>query len=250
MEKVLITGCSRGFGYEMALLLAQNDFIVTASTRHVDFQFPDSIKHQYLDVLDLPSEIDDFDIVIFNAGVLDAGLAENISSESIEKMLQTNVESVMKLSQLVIPKMKEKQKGKLIFISSQAARRPLPNLSVYNATKAAIEGYAKSLYLELAPFNIEVFLVEPSFYKTSLWNNISESQDDYSQFLNYFSKKFQKDKDMKEVTFQILKICQGKVKRLHIHFSILDKIILFFSPLMYTKIGKTAIKRAYFNFRK
>ena len=184
MEKVLITGCSSGFGLKTTLLLAKHNFKVIATTRHKDFQFDHpNITHQYLDMKDLPTSIDDYDIVIFNAGVLDAGLAEHICDASIDEMMEVNVSSIMKLSKLIIPKMKEKKKGKLIFISSMAAIRPFPNLSVYNASKAAIDAYAKSLYLELAPFNIEVFLVEPGFYQTSLWDDVKKNTDEYEQIL-------------------------------------------------------------------
>jgi len=251
MEKVLITGCSSGFGYQTALLLGENNFQVTATTRHHDFKFQHpNISHEYLDMLEVPNQIeDDYDIVIFNAGILDAGLAEHIEDTSIEEIMNVNVMGIMKLCKRIIPKMKQKRKGKLIFISSMAARRPLPNLSVYNASKAAIEAYAKTLYLELSPFDIEVYLIEPGFYKTSLWDDVKESCDEYEIKLKNFGLKSQKNRDMKEVSFQILKICKGKYKRLHSTFSHLDPIILAFRPLIYTKIGKIAFKTALFNFQ-
>ena len=80
MEKVLITGCSSGFGYQTALLLAKHNFQVTATTRsqHAIFDYP-NIQHLSLDLRHLPEIKEDYDIVIFNAGVLDAGLSEYMS---------------------------------------------------------------------------------------------------------------------------------------------------------------------------
>lgn len=250
MEKVLITGCSSGFGLKTALVLAEYHFEVVATTRHSNFSFNHpNITHQYLDMKNLPEEMDDYDIVIFNAGVLDAGLAENIANSSIDEMMEVNVASIMKLSKLIIPKMKEKNKGKLIFISSMAAIRPLPNLSVYNASKAAIEAYAKSLYLELAPFNIEVYLVEPGFYNTSLWDNVKENTDKYAQILNDLGKNGQKSRDVEEVTFQILKICEGKSKSLHHPTTLTNRLMFICKPFIYTKIGKTLFKSIIFKFQ-
>ena len=64
MEKVLISGCSSGFGYQTALLLDQNNFDVTATTRKQDFVFENTtIKHLYLDMTNLPESFEDYDIV-------------------------------------------------------------------------------------------------------------------------------------------------------------------------------------------
>lgn len=251
MEKVLITGCSSGFGYQTALLLADHGFDVTATTRNPNFDFRHpNITSMNLDVCDLPERMEDYDIVVFNAGVLDCGLAEYMDDKSIDHMISVNVASVMKLCGKVIPSMKQKGKGKLIFMSSMAALRPLPNLSVYNATKAAIDAYAKSLYLELAPFHIDVYLIEPSFYKTNLWDNVKASQDEYEEILKKFGEKNQNHRDMKEVTFQILKICEGKKKALHHTFSLKDKLVVACKPLIYSKIGKTVYQWAIFKFQK
>ena len=64
MEKVLITGCSSGFGYQTALLLDKNKFDVTATTRRQGFVFENTtIKHLYLDMQHLPESFEDYDIV-------------------------------------------------------------------------------------------------------------------------------------------------------------------------------------------
>lgn len=250
MEKVLITGCSSGFGYQTALLLEKNNFAVTATTRSIDSPFRNSnIQHLQLDLLKLPERIDDYDIVVFNAGVLDAGLSENMSESSIDEMIDVNLKANVKLCNLIIPQMKQKKKGKLIFVSSMAARRPLPYLSIYNASKAGLQAYVESLYLELAPYNIDVFLIEPGYYKTALWDDVKVCQDEYEKKLKNFVNKKRNLRDVKEVSFQILKICEGKKDGLHHHFSVFDRLILLCKPILYTKIGKKLYKWVLFGFQ-
>ena len=250
MEKVLITGCSSGFGYQTALLLDKNKFDVTATTRRQGFVFENTtIKHLYLDMQHLPESFEDYDIVIFNAGILDAGLAELMEDKKIDEMMEVNVTSIMKMCKNIIPAMKAKKKGKLIFISSMAARRPLPNLAVYNASKAAIEAYAKSLYLELSYYGIDVYLIEPGYYPTSLWDDVKENTDEYSKILNSFGKNKKKFRDVKEVSFQILKICEGKYHSLHSTFGITNKLVVLCKPFIYTKMGKSIYKSILFKFQ-
>lgn len=239
MEKVLITGCSSGFGRQTALLLGENGYHVTATTRDRVHTFGnENVHHMYLDMRDLPKSFDDYDITIFNAGILDAGLAENMSDETIEQILEVNVISIMKMAKMIIKRMKGKRKGKLIFISSMASKRPLPNLSIYNASKAAIEAYAKSLYLELAPYHIEVYLISPGFYKTSLWDKVKESKDSYEQALNRFALNNKSNRDISEISTRILDICNGKYQRFDSVFSLKEKIVVYFRNIIYTKTAK------------
>ena len=239
MENVLITGCSSGFGKATALLLADHGFQVVATTRNKSYSFETpNIQHLYLDMRNIPKSLDDFDVVIFNAGVLDASLIENMDDVSIEEIMEVNVTSIIKMSKMVIPQMKQNRKGKLIFISSMASKRPLPYLSVYNASKSAIEAYAKSLYLELAPYGIEVFILSPGFYKTSLWDKVKKSNDPYEQALNNFSQKNQSNRDVSEIAYRILDICNNKYHRFDSVFSLKDRLVISVSHLIYTRLGK------------
>lgn len=251
MEKVLITGCSSGFGLETALLLAQEGFEVIATIRPSSSQtalkqalFEKKLTNlhiEYLDVLDalyhpqvleaLEKKYQGFDIVICNAGILYAHEVENYQIEEIIQLVQTNLTAVMAMISKLVKRMKEQGCGKIIFLSSLAARRPLPYLSCYNATKTGIEGFAKSLYLELASDHIQVYLVEPGFYQTKLWHRQAE-------VCKKISQKKMKTRDVKEVSFQILKICLGKTKRFHHVFGLFSKIQCLCKPLIYTKMGK------------
>lgn len=255
MASVLITGAASGFGLDSAILLAKNGFEVVASVRltsdltalkkaselsnlHIEYlDVNDVIEDENL-VLSLAKKYGGFDVVICNAGILSAGLADGLAMEKTEAMVRTNLIAQIAIVHALLPQMKERKQGKIIFISSLAARRPLPFLSSYNATKAGIEGYAKSLYLELAIHGIEVFLIEPGFYQTHLWDEKNVYQDPEAEKLNKMSLSSTSPRDRKEVSFQILKIALGKEKRFHLHFGLFSRLQILVSPLIYTGIGK------------
>lgn len=259
MEKVLITGCSQGLGLCTCIALARHGFEVVATVRKSSdttllreeiqkYHLEKNIQIAYLELNDLLKETkslqgiidayDGFDIAIFNAGMLMPGLLENMSNEVIRNEIDTNLTSQMILAREIIKSMKAKGKGKMIFMSSLAARRSLPYLSVYGASKHGIEGLAEALYLELAPYHIEVYLIEPGFYPTGLWSHYQRGLDDYSKKLDKFSTSDKKFRDAKEVTFQILKICQNKKKRFRTVFGMSGFLQCLCKPFIYTKIGK------------
>lgn len=252
MAQVLITGCSGGIGLALAQTLAQNGFQVVATVRPGSNlqelkacceRYP-ALCWDYLDVLDalyhrqlidaLWDKYNGFDILICNAGILYSGAVDALDNEKILHLMQTNLSSVIALSSAFVRRMKENGQGKLIYISSLAARRPLPNLSLYNASKAGLNGFAESLYLELAPYGIEVFLVEPGWLKTKLWRRY-ESQTENNEKFFFFTPRPIK---MEEVTFQILKICQNQANRLHRTFGWWAKIQTICKPFIYTRIGQ------------
>lgn len=262
MEKVLVTGCSSGFGFDTVITLALHGFEVIATVRpssHIEklsftikeLNLESKIHVEYLDMLEicqqqvqkLIHQYQGFDIVVFNAGVLRAGLTEEIALDEMQKMIETNLTSQIALASMLMPMMKEKQHGKMIFVSSLAASRPLPYLSSYNASKAGLLAYAKSLYLELAPYHIDVHLLEPGFYPTRLWDQKITCQDEYSKKLKRMSMSFKPKRDKKEVSLQILKICENDKKRFFYTFGFLNGLQLFFSPILYTKLGRVAYQK-------
>lgn len=266
MATVLITGAASGFGLDSAILLAKNGFEVVATVRQTsdltDLNKESHLSHLHIEYLDVNDVINDeglvlnlakkyggFDIVICNAGILSAGLADGLAMAKTEAMIQTNLTSQIALVHALLPQMKARKQGKIIFVSSLAARRPLPFLSSYNATKAGLEGYAKSLYLEFAIHGIEVFLVEPGFYQTHLWDEKIDDQDSETKKLKKMSISATNLRDRKEVSFQILKIASGKEKRFHSHFGLLSNLQILLSPLIYTKIGKKVYSWYFFRMK-
>lgn len=260
MAKVLITGAGGGIGLMTTELLASQGYEVVATVRPSSDMTQikalskkyATLTIEYFDVLDalyypkILKDLEDrhngFDIVVMNAGVLYGGLIEKMTSAQIMTTVQTNLSACIAITSTLVEGMKERGQGKLIFISSLAASRPLPYLSVYNASKAGLEGLAKSLYLELAPSHIDVYLVEPGFYQTNLWRHDGDCQDQETQEVKKLAYFMTKPRDVKEVTFQILKICEGKSKRFHHTFGHYAKFQCLCKPFIYTKCGKTLYK--------
>ena len=259
MGKVLITGCSQGFGLNTSIALARNGFEVCATVRKSSdieklheaikiYHLEKNLKIEYLELMDLLQDTTSietiiaryggFDIVIVNAGMLIQGLQEKMTLENIKKEIDIDLTSNLILTREVVKTMKQQGHGKIVFMSSLSGRRGLPYLSIYSAAKYGMEGLAESLYLELAPYHVDVYLVEPGIYPTKLWSHYQPELDEYSRKLDNFSTFTKKSRDEKEVTFQILKICQNKKKRFHTVFGFSGFIQCLCKPFIYTKIGK------------
>ncbi|HEV7642396.1 MAG TPA: SDR family oxidoreductase [Pyrinomonadaceae bacterium] len=182
-KTVLITGCSSGFGKATAeFFLAQNwNVIATMRTPPKNFGeiFGDSdrVLVTRLDVTDpdsisraIDSGIEKFgriDAVVNNAGIGLLSAMEATPDSTIREVFETNVFGVMAVVQKVIPYMREQRSGTIINVTSNTALTPMPLVSVYAASKTAIEGFSESLAYELSLFNIRVKLVEPGFAPTT-----------------------------------------------------------------------------------
>ena len=101
------------------------------------------------------------DALVNAAGILVMGPAEQTTLLEYREVMDTNFFGAVRVSQAVLPLMREKGAGKLVFLSSVNGLLPTPYQSAYTASKHALEGYAECLMMEAKPFNIQVMLVEP-----------------------------------------------------------------------------------------
>ncbi len=180
-EVVLITGASRGIGAKTADLLANEGYTVYAGMRKID---PNKITSQenlnpiLLDVTDDQSvklaiqkileREGRIDVLVNNAGVEIYGSMENVTIEEAKQLFDVNFFGAMRVTQAVLPIMRDQNQGKIIQISSRSGFRPLPSLSVYAASKFALEGLSETMAALLKPWNISVTLVEPGPVNTEL----------------------------------------------------------------------------------
>ena len=166
-------------GKATAKLLARNNFIVYAGTRHVqnlqelnqENIFPiklDITNQQSIQaVIDLIcSKHKTIDILINNAGYGLVSTVEDVTEDEMYKQFNVNVFGVLRVSKAVIPIMRKNKDGIIINISSFLGKIGLPLLTLYNSSKYAVEGITDSLRYELKDFNIRVHSIMPGFFDT------------------------------------------------------------------------------------
>jgi len=115
------------------------------------------------------------DALVNNAGYGQRGPIELVPVEAIRQNFETNFFSLIALTQLVIPIMREQRSGRIVNISSVAGRIARPLSSVYDATKHALEAVSDGLRGELAPFGIKVVIIEPGFILTEFLGVANEN---------------------------------------------------------------------------
>lgn len=124
------------------------------------------------------SGMDEFgriDILVTNVGGPPAGFFENLSRESWESATNLLLTSVLDLTRMVLPQMKERQWGRILNITSIASKQPVDNLILSNSLRAAVTGFAKTLANEVAPFGITVNNILPGYTRTERVVQLAET---------------------------------------------------------------------------
>jgi NAD(P)-dependent dehydrogenase (short-subunit alcohol dehydrogenase family) len=172
-KTVLITGCSSGFGEAAARLFANNGWNVIATMRNPSEGFREysNVLVTKLDVQDNETikaavnlgitRFEKIDVIINNAGYGLFGVFEGTSRQKVQEQFDVNVFGVMDVVRETLPHFRENRSGLYINVSSGAGVFGLPMISLYNASKFALEGFSESLSYELAALGIGVKVVEP-----------------------------------------------------------------------------------------
>ncbi len=170
MNTVLVTGCSSGFGMNIARHFLERGWKVVATMRTPDkglLPASDHLRILPLDVTDDDSvaaaveAAGPVDVLVNNAGIGWMSAFEGTPISLASDLFQTNTIGLMRVTQAILPGMRENGGGVIINVSSAVTLRALPLLSVYTATKAAVNAFAASLAIELEPFGIKVRTVLP-----------------------------------------------------------------------------------------
>jgi NAD(P)-dependent dehydrogenase (short-subunit alcohol dehydrogenase family) len=190
-KAVLITGCSSGIGRATALRLAGAGWTVYATARR-----PETLSELQaagcrtlaLDVTDEQSmqavvaEIERTEgavgVLINNAGYSQSGAIETVPLEAVRRQFETNVFGLVRLTQLVLPKMRAQRWGKIVNVGSMGGRLSFPGGGHYHATKHALEAISDALRFELRGFGIDVILLEPGLITTEFGEAATASMAD------------------------------------------------------------------------
>lgn len=170
MKTVLITGCSTGFGREIALHFHDRGWNVVATMRDPaasTLPVTDRLRVLPLDVTDPASiaaalaQAGPVDVLVNNAGIGWLNALEGTAMEAAHAIFDTNLFGVMAMMQAALPAMRARGSGVIVNIGSSSTLKPLPLLSVYRASKAALNALTESVALELEPFGIRARVVMP-----------------------------------------------------------------------------------------
>lgn len=170
MKTVLITGCSSGFGLDTAnYFLARGwKVIATMRTPQAGLLAPsENLVLLPLDVTDDESvrnaiaAAGPIDVLVNNAGIGWLNALEGTPIDAARAIFETNTLGTMRMISAVLPQFRARRAGLIINVTSSVTMKPLPLLSVYTASKAAVNAFTESLALELAPFGIDVRIVLP-----------------------------------------------------------------------------------------
>jgi NAD(P)-dependent dehydrogenase (short-subunit alcohol dehydrogenase family) len=170
MKTILITGCSSGFGLEIARYFLDRDWRVIATMRKPQEDLlPPSARLSVLalNVTDVDSirravaAAGPVDVLVNNAGVGVLSPLEGTPIDIARDIFETNTIGTIAMTQAVLPQFRQRKSGVIVNVTSSVTLRSLPLLSVYTASKAAVNAFTESLALELQAFNIRVSLVLP-----------------------------------------------------------------------------------------
>ncbi|HPN82852.1 MAG TPA: oxidoreductase [Spirochaetota bacterium] len=190
---VLVTGASAGIGRETVRLLLEAGHAVWASARNpkkvadlvsvgaravaLDVENESSVKKAPATILKRDGRID---VLINNAGYGSYGTVEDVPLDEARRQFEVNVFGLARLTQLVLPGMRERGSGRIVNIASIAGHVSVPGGAWYHASKHALVAITDALRMETRPFGIRVVMVKPGLVKTD-WSRIAlESMERYS----------------------------------------------------------------------
>ena len=175
-----ITGCSTGFGRELASHMLGLGYRTVVTARNPadvkDLATKGEALVLKLDVTDqrqidaaikaAEKKFGGIDVLVNNAGIGYFAAVEESEEKEVRRMFEINVFGMGRMIQAALPGMRRRRKGFIVNISSVAGLRSFPSLGFYNATKFAVEGLSEALWQEVEPLGIKVMLVEPSGFRT------------------------------------------------------------------------------------
>jgi NAD(P)-dependent dehydrogenase (short-subunit alcohol dehydrogenase family) len=198
-KSVLITGATDGLGKAAALLLAEHGYRVFAAGRSpkkraqlaaaaLERKLPlESIELDVCEDLSVQQAVHHIiatagaiDVLINNAGVAYMGTVEDLRLDDWQRQFDTNLFGVVRVTQTVLPHMRERRRGRILMMSSVAGLLSAPIQGAYSSSKHALEGLSNALRYETYPFGIDVVLIEPGYIVTGIQQAALELTKSYT----------------------------------------------------------------------
>lgn len=222
---VLITGASTGLGLALTKLLHQTGkFHVIATARLSSImRFKDAgvfenenLWIRPLNVLsknerdavigEANEKLGGIDILVNNAGYCLRGVVEQVNETERLKQIDTNFRAPMALIRGVLPHMRKKRSGHIINVSSVGGMMAMPTMSIYNASKFALEGATEALWYEVRPWNIKVCLIQPGFINSDSFKNVELTRESRRSILDKNNPYFYHYRSMAPFIAQLMKL--------------------------------------------
>ena len=195
---VLITGGTDGLGKAAALLLGRKGYLVYSAGRSARKREElERLAHEeHLGIRTLEMDVCDnasvqigvelvleqaggIDVLINNAGVGYMAVVEELRMSDFRQQFETNVYGVLRVTQAVLPHMRQRRHGRILMMSSAAGLVSPPTYGAYSSSKHALEGLTNALRLEMYPFGVEVILIEPGYITTNFQQTAKELAQPY-----------------------------------------------------------------------
>jgi 3-oxoacyl-[acyl-carrier protein] reductase len=191
---ILITGASKGLGKEMAILFAQAGANLILTARSAELL--DELKSRFLaggsKCITIAGDLRDasvlgsvkslciekqIDILVNNAGVVDITPLEGVSDERVDEVIELNLTIPIKLTKGVIEMFKTRKRGVIVNVNSAGGKKPVPDHTIYCASKYGFNGFAEALKLEIKGFGIRIVNVCPGKMATELFTAADREMD-------------------------------------------------------------------------
>lgn len=180
----LITGASSGIGKATALQLMADGYAVYGAARRIENMRTEEERGMHVLRMDITNDrtmteginrlIEEqgrIDVLVNNAGYGSFGAIEDVSLDEARRQFEVNLFGLARLTQLVLPFMRNQRSGAIVNISSIGGKIYFPLGGWYHATKHALEGFSDCLRFETKPFGIKVIIIEPGMIRTE-WDDV------------------------------------------------------------------------------
>ena len=270
MKTALITGATSGIGRATARVLAKNNYKIVLCGRREDrilelqkelsevtqvhtllFDVRDK-KAVFDSIASLPESFSSIDVLINNAGMGISGTIEDTSSEDAAYLFNVNFMGVFNSTKAVLPFMRESGGGKIINVSSVAARLSIPFQAFYSSSKAAINSFSEALANEVAPFNIQVCAMMPGDIKTGFTKNRKKNETDSPEYqgrvdlsVNVMENDERNGMDPESAAKVVARLVRIRKMPLYKTIGLKYKLIVLLAKILPAKLANTIVGSIY-----